>query len=232
MNLCLTERAIETFDSNCKVSPPLRSEEDKSALIKAINTGSIEIISSNHIPLEEELKKKEFTYAVSGAIGLQTCFSGLMTYAENLKLEKIVNCLTVKSRKILGIAMPELEVGAEANLSLFDPEAEWTFDKKSNTSSSKNSPFWKQVLEKLTPEVIENSCSIAKENYRIEHHKATLSNLLKFSNRKASAKYLHEQAELFKTIASVSDKSIIVDSSKYANRAFLLIKGYGSYSYG
>jgi len=147
LNLCLTEDAIASFNSNCKVSPPLRAKEDQAVLIKAINTGSIDIIASNHVPLEEEHKKKEFTYAKSGAIGLQTCFSGLMTFAENIKLEKIVNCLAVKSRTILGLKVPEIEVGAEAHLTLFDPTGEWTFDQKTNTSKSKNSPFWNQKLK-------------------------------------------------------------------------------------
>lgn len=147
LNLCLTDEAIQTFDTNCKVSPPLRHQSDKEALIKALNTGSIDIIASNHFPLEDELKKKEFVYAQSGAIGLQTCFSGLMTHAQNIKLDKIINCLTVKSRKILSIDIPEMEVGSVANLTLFDPEAEWTFDNSTNLSKSKNSPFWNQILK-------------------------------------------------------------------------------------
>jgi len=147
LNLCLTEEAIESFDTNCKVSPPLRAQEDKSALIKAVNTNSIEVISSNHMPLEEEHKKKEFSYAKAGAIGLQTCFSAMTTHAEGLKMDKVINCLTVKSRKVLGMDVPELEIGAEANLSLFDPEAEWSLNDKTNNSKSKNSPFWNQNLQ-------------------------------------------------------------------------------------
>ncbi|NNE13797.1 MAG: dihydroorotase, partial [Saprospiraceae bacterium] len=90
-NLCKTEKEIELFDVNSKVSPPLRSEEDKEALINAVSKGVIDIITSNHVPLEEELKKKEFVYADGGAIGLQTCFGALMTFAPKISLSKIVN---------------------------------------------------------------------------------------------------------------------------------------------
>jgi len=147
LNLCLTEEAIQTFDTNCKVSPPLRHQSDKDALIKALNTGTIDIIASNHIPLEEELKKKEFVYAEAGAIGLQTCFSGILSHAQNIKLDKVINCLTIKARKVLGISIPEIEIGAVANLTLFDPEEEWVYDNSTNLSKSKNSPFWNQNMK-------------------------------------------------------------------------------------
>jgi len=146
LNLCLTDEAVASFDVNVKVSPPLRSEDDRIALIRGINSGRIDIITSNHRPLEEELKKKEFTYAETGAIGLQTTFSGIITHAPKVTLNKIVMSLAVNTRKVLGLEMPQIDVDKVANLTLFDPSAEWTLDEKTNQSLSKNSPFWNQSL--------------------------------------------------------------------------------------
>jgi len=146
LNLCLTDEAVASFDVNVKVSPPLRSEDDRIALIRGINSGRIDIITSNHRPLEEELKKKEFNYAETGAIGLQTTFSGIITHAPKVTLNKIVMSLAVNTRKVLGLEMPQIDVDKVANLTLFDPSAEWTLDEKTNQSLSKNSPFWNQSL--------------------------------------------------------------------------------------
>ena len=147
LNLCLTDEAISKFDSNAKVSPPLRSEKDRQALIKGINTGKIDILTSNHRPLEEEVKKQEFTYAKSGATGLQTLFSGLMTFATNIKMDKLIASISNNPRDTLGIEKPEIKVNTKANLTLFDPSLEWTYNDKSNYSLSKNSPFWNQSMK-------------------------------------------------------------------------------------
>ncbi len=141
LNLCKTEDSLATFDVNSKVNPPLRSEEDRQALIKGVTKGHIEVITSNHVPLEKELKKKEFVYADGGAIGLQTCFSGVNTFADKLSLKKTVTALSINPRKILGLEIPEIKEGEQANLTLFDPEENWTFTKAVNKSKSENSPF-------------------------------------------------------------------------------------------
>lgn len=141
LNLCKTEDSLATFDVNVKVNPPLRSEEDKQALIKGVKKGQIEVITSNHVPLEEELKKKEFVYAEGGAIGLQTCFSALNSYADKLSLKRIVTSLAINPRKVLGIEVPEIKEGEKANLTLFDPEESWIYSIDNNKSKSKNSPF-------------------------------------------------------------------------------------------
>lgn len=140
LNLCKTEEAIEYFDVNYKVNPPLRSAEDKEALISAINKGQIDIICSNHKPLEEEAKKKEFVYADNGAIGLQTVYAALNTFSR-VNASRLVRAMAINPRKILGLEMPVIEEGAKANLSLFDDQKSWTFNDKNNQSKSKNSPF-------------------------------------------------------------------------------------------
>lgn len=146
LNLCLTDESIAQFDVNAKVAPPLRSEADRQALIKGVNSGSIHIVTSNHRPIEEELKKKEFTYADPGAIGLQTVFSGIVSHAPKINLNKLISSLAINTRNILGIAIPEIEVNQVANLTIFDPSETWTLDDKTNLSLSKNSPFWNKTL--------------------------------------------------------------------------------------
>ncbi len=147
LNLCLTDEALKSFDANCKVSPPLRSHSDRKELINSVNKGTIDVITSNHVPLEEELKKKEFVYAEAGAIGLQTSFSAMNTFSEGLNLTKMIYCLTINPRKVLGLPVPNIDKNEQANLCLFDPDAEWQLNDKTNCSKSKNSPFWNQKLK-------------------------------------------------------------------------------------
>jgi dihydroorotase len=147
LNLCKTEEAIQEFDVNSKVSPPLRSLKDKEELTKGVNQGLIDIICSNHLPLEEELKKKEFVYANSGAIGLQTCFSALNSFSSGISIGKMVNCLAHNPRKMLKLEVPLIAEGHQADLCIFDPELEWELNERTNCSKSKNSPFWNQSLK-------------------------------------------------------------------------------------
>lgn len=147
LNLCKTDESLAEFDVNYKVSPPLRAESDKEALKSAIKDGTIDIICSNHVPLEDELKKKEFVYATSGAIGLQTLYAALNTFAKDLSLGKIVTCLAINPRKILNIEIPAIDEGEACNLTIFDPDIEWTLNNDSNASGAKNSPFWNQSLK-------------------------------------------------------------------------------------
>lgn len=146
LNLCKTDESIASFNVNYKVNPPLRSEEDRESLQKAVNKGIIDIICSNHVPLEEELKKKEFVYAEAGAIGLQTVFAALNTYASSISVNRIVKCLSSNPRSILGLDDAHIEVDANVDICIFDPELNWKLDEKTNQSKSRNSPFWNTEL--------------------------------------------------------------------------------------
>ncbi len=146
LNLCLTDDALQSFDSNYKVSPPLRSEDDRQALTKGVNNGKVQIITSNHIPLEEEAKKKEIVYAEPGTIGLQTSFAGLITHNNKISLNRMVNCMAINPRKLLSLDIPQIAEGEKAELTIFDPQASWTFNEDTNQSKSRNSPFWNKTL--------------------------------------------------------------------------------------
>jgi dihydroorotase len=142
LNLAFNDEVLHAFDSNFKVQPPLRTEADRLALIEALQDGTIDIINSNHIPLDEESKKLEFTYASFGAIGLETAFAlSQKALAGHISLEKLVDLFSVQSRRVFGLEVPNIAVGAHANLTLFVPETTWTYDLGDIQSKSKNSPL-------------------------------------------------------------------------------------------
>lgn len=141
MNLIYSHESLENFDPNYKVTPPLREQKDVKALWKGVLDGTIDIINSNHTPLETEAKKLEFVYADFGITGLQTIFPLLNTHFGNsLSTEGLVNLLAIQPRKILNLPIPTIKEGETANLTVFDSTTEWTFSKKDVQSKSYNTP--------------------------------------------------------------------------------------------
>ncbi|WGK93684.1 MULTISPECIES: dihydroorotase [Flavobacterium] len=136
-HLVLTEEKLEEFDTRYKVSPPLRTETDRLALIEGVKNGTIDIITSDHNPIDIEHKKMDFDTAKSGTIGLESAFGALMTV---LPIEIIVEKLTF-GRTVFGLATPSIIEGSKANLSLFNPEGTSTFTSEAIRSKSKNSAF-------------------------------------------------------------------------------------------
>ena len=136
-HLVLPDEQLEEFDTRFKVSPPLRTETDRLALIEGIKNGTIDIITSDHNPIDIEHKKMDFDTAKSGTIGLESAFCSLLTV---LPIEIIIEKLTA-ARTIFGIENPSISEGAKANLSLFNPEGKSTFTSESILSKSKNSAF-------------------------------------------------------------------------------------------
>lgn len=138
-HLVLTDDLVAGFDSNYKVSPPLRTLQDVSALLDGLRDGTIDAIVSQHTPHEIEFKNVEYEIAANGIIGLQTVLP--LALRAGLAPRQLVEKLAINPRKILGLPVPELSEGAEANLVLFDPEGTWAFDSRSNRSKSGNSPL-------------------------------------------------------------------------------------------
>ena len=142
MHLLLSHENLEGFNVNCKVHPPLREISDQAALIAGLKDGTIDIITSNHVPLETEAKMVEFPYAKAGAIGLETAFAVAHTALQGqLDLAKIINLFAHQPRKLFNVNLPSIEIGAVANLTLFAPTAIWNFDVSDIRSKSKNTPF-------------------------------------------------------------------------------------------
>ncbi|MAW21009.1 MAG: dihydroorotase [Flavobacteriales bacterium] len=147
-NLFLTEQAVNNFDTRYKVMPPLRTKKDTSALIKGLNNGTIDVISTDHSPINNEYKKIEFDNAKDGIIGLETAFGLLGKYIlPNIGLEKLIEKISINPRKILQLPEVSISEGTSANITLFNPEIEWEFSKNDIKSKSVNTPF---IGEKLT----------------------------------------------------------------------------------
>lgn len=136
-NLVLTDEKLDGFDTRYKVTPPLRTENDRITLLSAILDNTIDTITSDHNPIDIEHKKMEFDLAKNGTIGLECAFGALLTV---LPLEKIVEKLT-SAKAIFGIQNQEINEGKTANLTLFTTDSEWTFSKQNIFSKSKNTAF-------------------------------------------------------------------------------------------
>lgn len=142
-HLVLTDEVLTGFDSRYKIAPPLRPESDRQALIEAVKDGTIDIITSDHNPIDIENKKLEFDLAKDGTIGLESAFGALMTV---LPIDVIVEKLTA-GKAIFGLDSVKIEDGAIASFTLFSPEGERTFTKENILSKSKNSAFLGQPMK-------------------------------------------------------------------------------------
>jgi dihydroorotase len=136
-HLVLTDEKLEEFDTRFKVAPPLRTETDRLALIEGVKNGTIDMITSDHNPIDIEHKKMDFDTAKNGTIGLESAFGALMTV---LPVETVIEKLTA-ARITFGIESPSITEGAKANLSLFNPEGKSTFTSEAIRSKSKNTAF-------------------------------------------------------------------------------------------
>ncbi|NDC24863.1 MAG: dihydroorotase [Proteobacteria bacterium] len=142
-HLTLTDEAVGTYDTNTKVAPPLREKEDIEALQEAVADGTIDALASDHAPHSREEKEVEYDHAEFGMVGLETAFP--LYYAKVLKnhwdLSKLVAAMTLKPAQIIGVKKGTLQIGADADISIFDPKHEWTVDRNDFRSKSHNSPF-------------------------------------------------------------------------------------------
>ena len=136
-HLVLTDEKLEGFDTRYKVTPPLRTDADRRALINGVLDGVIDMITSDHNPIDIEHKKMEFDNALNGTIGLESAFGALCTV---LPLEIIIEKLT-SGKVVFDIQRNEIKVGEKANLTLFNPSENWVFEKESLLSKSKNAIF-------------------------------------------------------------------------------------------
>ena len=139
-NLSLNENDIGDFKTFLKVSPPLRLEEDRLALVQGIKSGLIDVIVSDHTPEDEEGKRLPFAQAATGAIGIETLFPLAleMYHNESLSLEKIVQALTINPAKILKINKGSLRKGSDADMCVFDLNTPWIIKADLLNSKSKN----------------------------------------------------------------------------------------------
>ena len=137
-NLVLSDDELQDFDSNFKVNPPLRTKKDTKALQKAIKSGVIDIITSDHNPIDIEHKKVEFSEAKNGTIGLESAFGALNTI---FNLEDYIENITHKPRAIFGLETISISEESPANITFFNPDSPYIFSLENLLSTSKNSAF-------------------------------------------------------------------------------------------
>jgi dihydroorotase len=140
MNLLFNELELLDFDTNYKVLPVLRTENDRLALIDGVLKGIIDTVVSDHRPLDIEEKDLEFDHAGFGTISLQSLFASInTTFGENI--QQFINALAIKSRQVFGLDLTPVEVNSAVDATLFDTITPWVFTKETNLSKSINSPF-------------------------------------------------------------------------------------------
>ncbi len=159
-HLALNDSAIQEFDTNAKMNPPLGSEEDRLALVKAVKDGTIDVIATDHAPHSDTDKDKEFDYAPFGITGFETAFSvcyDVLVEKKFIDLIKLVDLMTLAPAKLLGLDSGTLEIGKAADLTLIDLNFKYRYDK--TYSRSKNSPwFGKELKGKPVYTFVDGKC--------------------------------------------------------------------------
>ena len=144
----LTDKCLRSFDSNFKMSPPLRTDSDIQAILAGLKDGTLEVIATDHAPHAPEKKMRELDQAPNGIIGLETllpiCVMALIE-PKHLTWPQLIEKLTINPARVLGIDRGTLKPGARADVTVIDPAAEWTIDPQRFRSKSRNCPYagWK-----------------------------------------------------------------------------------------
>lgn len=148
-NFALNESAVGEYRSFAKTRPPLREEDDRAAMVRAIADGSIDVISSAHCPQDQESKRRPFASAEFGITGFETMLPLVLEIHHNgmADLLTLLRCMTVRPAEILRLPQGRLLPGAPADLLLFDPDLPWIVDEAKLRSKSKNSPFDRRPLQ-------------------------------------------------------------------------------------
>ena len=153
-HLYFNDEALTTYNTNLKVAPPIRTENDRKALISAFSDGIIDCIVTDHAPHTIEEKEAPFDLAPFGMIGLESCFGAVnkvLVKESVMKIESLIDLLTIKPRKIMGFEQDLFAKGTVAEITVIDPKVNWTFTKDDIYSRSINSPF---ISEKLFGKII------------------------------------------------------------------------------
>lgn len=148
-HLYFNDSALTTYNTNLKVAPPIRTEDDRKALIDALDNNIIDCIATDHAPHTIEEKEAPFELAPFGMIGLESCFGAVtkvLVQDSGFTIDKVIDLLTVNPRNIMGFDHNLFVEGVEAEISVLNPNEEWTFTKNNIKSRSSNSPFLSEKL--------------------------------------------------------------------------------------
>ena len=155
----LDDGMLSDFDTNYKVNPPLREKADNESILKALRDGTVDVLSSGHMPQDEESKNVEFDRAEFGMISLQTFCANLTSLSKFIDWDVLIEKVTTGPRRVLGLPAPVIEENTPANITLIDPHRKWVLDENTNLSKSKNSPWFGRELTGKAVAVFNNGKS-------------------------------------------------------------------------
>jgi dihydroorotase len=156
--LYFTDAALFEYDTNYKVNPPFRAQEDIDALKLAVLDGTIDAICSDHAPHEIEQKRVEFDFAAFGIAGIQTVFPILNMVFSAEQIHDIVHHnLVAKPRQLFNLSVPKIKIGETANLTLYSTKSQWVLNEKTNQSKASNNPLWNTDLTGKIDGIINNN---------------------------------------------------------------------------
>lgn len=160
-HLLLTDQSMSNYNSVYKINPPLRTDEDRKALIKALEDGVIDAIASHHIPANWDAKQQELEYAKEGMIALQIMLPLMLKVNTKLKPEEWISFFTSHPSQMLKLNKTSIEENEEADLCVFSTSTNWVYNKENNLSLSENSPYLNQTLKgKVLANIQKDSCFI------------------------------------------------------------------------
>jgi dihydroorotase len=148
-HLALTDAVLAGYDPNFKMNPPLRTDEDRRALVEGLRDGTIDCVATDHAPHTDYEKDKEFDYAPFGVIGLETALPVVLDVLHRqgkFSLPDVIGLMTHKPARLLSLPGGTLAAGAIADVTLFDPDEKWLYDAEAGFSKSGNSPWHRQTL--------------------------------------------------------------------------------------
>ncbi len=158
-HITLSDDELHEFDSNFKTNPPLRTIADTKAIQEAVKTGTIDIITADHNPIDVEHKKVEFGEAKDGTIGLESMFGAINNV---LDLEDFIENITTRPKEVFGITNHSISENSIADITLFNPDTTYTFTKEAILSTSKNSAFINKKLKGLAYGIFANNQLVLK----------------------------------------------------------------------
>ncbi|MDQ3291131.1 MAG: dihydroorotase [Bacteroidota bacterium] len=163
-----TDEELQPFDTNFKVNPPFRSQQDRDALLQGLADGTIDALVSAHRPQDTESKNLEFDLAEFGITGLETAFAVANTFLSPvIGLEKVIEKMAYTPRSVLRKELPDIRVGEVANLTLFNPNQTWVPSESNTASKSKNNPFWGRPLQGQVYGIVNKSQLVLNPDYAL-----------------------------------------------------------------
>lgn len=142
--MTMTDECVNLFDTSTKINPPLRSQTDCEAILAGLKDGTIDAIVTDHSPHAQEDKDREYVYAPSGFPGLETSLGIMLTdlyHKDKLDLPLLISKMSWEPAKVLGLEGGTLTAGAAADVTVIDPELEWTVDAAKFYTKGSHSPF-------------------------------------------------------------------------------------------